>query len=98
MGMSTHIQAFTPDTDAEYQKHKKVFLVCLEADISLPKETAEYFGTENPEEWALDEKLSVDLEEDVHYKEWSEDSSQGFELDLTKVPKGVTKIRFYNNW
>jgi hypothetical protein len=72
--------------------------VCLEADISLPKETAEYFGTENPEEWALDEKLSVDLEEDVHYKEWSEDSSQGFELDLTKVPKGVTKIRFYNNW
>ena len=98
MGMSTHIAAYTPDTDVDFQKHKKILLMCLEAKVSLPKETALYFGEESPSEYLLDEKLSIDLKEDVHYKEWSDESSQGYELDLTQLPKGVTKLRFFNSW
>jgi len=98
MGMSTHIQAFIPDTDAEFQKHKKILLMCSENDVSLPKETAEYFGSDSADEYLLDEKLEIELKEDVHYKNWFDESSQGFEVDLTKLPKGVTKLRFYNNW
>lgn len=98
MGMSTHIQAFIPDTDAEFKKHKKILLMCLENEVSLPKETAEYFGNEDAEEYLLDEKLEIELEENVHYKDWSDESSQGFEVDLSKLPKGVAKLRFYNNW
>jgi hypothetical protein len=99
MGMSTHIQAFIPDTDKVFNKHKKVLLACLEAQVSLPKETAEYFGEEEPEIYLLDNKLSVDLEEGNQYTEWYDGyGSQGFEVDLSKLPPAITKLRFYNNW
>lgn len=98
MGMSTHIQAFIPDTDPDYRKHKNVLLACLEAEVSLPKETADYFGSDEPERELLDAKLELELTEGVHYKDWSDDSSQGFEFELSALPKGITKIRFYNNW
>lgn len=68
MGMSTSIQAFIPDTDETYKKHKKVLLACLDAEISLPKETADYFGEEDPEEYLLEQKLEIELEEGKHYK------------------------------
>ncbi len=98
MGMSSHIQAFIPDTDATYQKHKKVLLVCLEAGVGLPKETAEYFGSSEPEEYLLDEKLSVTLKLGKHYEEYNAEMCEGFEVDLTKLPKGITKLRFYNSY
>lgn len=96
--MSTHIKAFIPDTDVEFQKHKKILLMCLENEVSLPKETAKYFGSDTAYEYLLEEKLEIALKEDIHYKDWSEDSREGYEVDLTKLPKGVTKLRFYNSW
>lgn len=98
MGMSTHIRGFIPDTDPEYQKHKKVLLVCDEADVELPRETAEYFGSKYPDPEILEEKLEVELVEGQHYEEYRAEMSEGFEVDLTKLPKGVTKIRFYNSY
>lgn len=98
MGMSTHIQGFIPDTDTDFKKHKKILLFCMEENVSLPKETAEYFGSDDAEEYLIEEKLEIKLEEGVHYKEWMEDSSKGFEVDLTRLPKGVTKLRFFNTY
>ena len=98
MSMSTSIQAFIPDTDEAYNKHKKVLLACLEADVELPKKTAEYFGSEYAEEYLLEEKLEIDLEEGKHYNEFSKDSSEGFEIELKNIPEGVTKIRFSNSY
>lgn len=98
MGMSTHIKGFTPDTDAEYQRHKKVLLVCQEAEVELPKETAKYFGSEEANEETLESKLEVDLVLGKHYTEYSADMTEGFEVDLTKLPKGVTKLRFSNSY
>ena len=98
MGMSTGIQAFIPDTDVDYQKHKKILLACMEADVSLPKETAIYFGEDYPTNYLLEQKLSVKLKQGVHYKDWSNETSEGFEVDLLELPKGVTKLRFSNSW
>lgn len=100
MGMSTHIKAFIPDTDPEYQKHKKVLDVCREQDVYLPKQTAQYFGSEVPYGGMQEEKLEAELIENVHYTNYSDlkEGNQGFEVDLTKLPHGVTKLRFYNNW
>ena len=98
MGMSSSIQAFIPDTDATYQKHRKVLLVCLGAKVSLPKETAEYFGSEEPYEDLLDEKLEIKLIRNKHYKDYSADMTDGFEVDLTKLPEGVTTLRFTNSY
>lgn len=99
MSMSTYIQAFTPDTDPTYQKHKKVLLACIDAGIEeLPKETATYFGSKYPEREQIEEKLRVQLKEGVHYKDYREDMSQGFEIELKDIPKGVTKLRFVNSY
>lgn len=98
MSMSTHIEALMPDTDPEYQRHKKVFLTCMEANVSLPKETQTYFGTSYGYPGVLTEKLQIELTEGEHFTEINEDSEKGFEVDLTKLPPGITKLRFYNSW
>lgn len=101
MGMSTHIAAFIPDTDADFKKYKAIALVCMEAKVSLPAEVSNYFNVRhNPYPGMFDEKLSVELVNGTHYTEYndSENSESGFEVDLTKLPKGVTKLRFYNSW
>jgi hypothetical protein len=98
MGMSTHITAFIPDTDPEYQRHKKVLLACKEAKVSLPAETAKYFGIYQPDLCLLEEKLQVKLIKGTHYEEYNAEMEQGFEVDLDKLPQGVTKIRFYNSF
>lgn len=94
MGMSTKIKAFMPDTDSTYQKMKKVYDACNEADIPLPKEVQEYLGDAD----SMEERLEVKLKLGKHYDEWSADMQEGFEVDLTKLPEGVTKLRFYNSW
>ncbi len=98
MGMSTHIEAFMPDTDETYQKMKKVYLACEEAQMELPEAAQKYFGTNYPEDEALDRKLAIDLKLDVHYTEYNADMVEGFEVDLTKLPKGITKLRFTNRY
>lgn len=94
MSMLTRIQAFIPDTDPEYQKHKKIFDLCEESEVSLPKETAEYFkGWDRPEQ-----KLLVELIKNVHYTTYNKDMCEGFEVKLSNLPTGVTKIRFFNSY
>jgi hypothetical protein len=98
MGLTTNIEAFTPDTDPEFQKHKKILLLCIESDVSLPKETAGYFGSDEPYFSLIDERLSVSLKDGVHYREYQNDSCSGYEVDLKSLPEGVTKLRFRNCW
>lgn len=59
---------------------------------------AEYFGGNYPHLEFLDQKLEIELKENTHYKIFSENSREGFEIELSKIPKGVTKIRFYNSY
>ena len=95
MGLSTFVTGFIPDTDETYQKHKAVFLACAEADVSLPKETEEYFGGNSDEPYVLEEKLTVDIPQ----HEWNDgDMSSGYEIIISEIPEGVHKIRFVNSW
>jgi hypothetical protein len=95
MGMSTHVIGFIPDNDSVYLKHKKVLEACIEAGIKeLPKETAEYFGSKSPYEGLLEEKLQVT----VPVKEWGNEYSSGYEVEVNQIPQGVKTIRFYNSW
>lgn len=95
--MSTSVRAFIPDTDETFQKHKKVLIACREAGISLPKESEEYFGYNETDDWVLEEKLEISLGKEI-LKEWRDDSSEGFEINIADLPKGVTKLRFANSW
>lgn len=96
--MSTHIEAFIPDTDPMYQRYKAVAIACMENNVTLPEEVANYFNHRHAFPGMFDAKLSVKLELDKDYTEWHDESNRGFEVDLTKLPQGVTKLRFYNSW
>ena len=96
MGISTHVKGFISQEDSEYIKHSKVLKACIEAKVSnLPKETAEYFGGDYPEEYLLEEKLEVNIPK-YH---WTDGFySSGYEIIVSEIPKGVHKIRFTNSW
>lgn len=100
MGMSTHIKAFASNDSTEYQKHKKILLLCIESEVSLPKETAIFFDCTDGylNEDLLEKSLEIELVRGKHYFEYSEDMEQGYEVDLSKLPKNVTKLRFYNSY
>jgi len=92
--MSTKIKAFTSETNKEYIKHEKVWIVCSQAGVSIPIETLEYFnGCDKPED-----RLEFNLLEGHHYHNWSTEMQEGFEVNLDELPEGVTKIRFYNSY
>jgi hypothetical protein len=95
MGMSTYVKGYISPDNETYLKHAKVLIACIEADISeLPKETAEYFGSKYPEEYLLDEKLSVDIPKHEFY----DGDQEGFIIIVSEIPKGVYSIRFANSW
>lgn len=93
--MSTNVVAFISEDDETYQKHAKVLRACIDAGIEkLPKETAEYFDLDYPEEYLFEEKLETPIK--TH--KWGEDMRDGFEIYVSEIPEGVHKIRFYNSY
>lgn len=94
MGMSTKIVAFVSSNDPIFQKHWRIWTMCRDERVSLPKETEEYFrGCDSPED-----KLTVNLVKGQHYTDYHEDMVEGFEVDITKLPPGVQVLRFYNSF
>lgn len=107
--MSTHVCGLKDN--AEHEKHVTVWEFCMQQKVSLPKETAEYFGWESHEAEGIDPKQMNDgeIEEMLEVserdlishgclKEWGDDSRTGFELDVSKIPKDVTRIGFFNSY
>jgi len=95
MGMTTSVKGFVSPENEIYKKHSRVLIACIDAGISeLPKETAEYFGSKYPEKYLLEEKLEIKIPK----HEYHEDMTEGFEIILSEIPKGVYKIRFENRW
>jgi len=93
MSVSAHIVGFMP-VDAIWKKMKQAYDACEEAGVSVPEEVATFFGDGNPK----DPGREVDLEKSGCLKEYRDDSLDGFEVDLSKVPTNVKIIRFYNSY
>lgn len=93
MGMSTHIEFFKPP-DEKWQQMKAVWDACEKAGIDPPDEVDDFFDGEAPN----DAGVKVDAEEDEAVEELEEDGTSGFKVDITKLPKDVRFIIFYNAW
>ena len=91
MSMSTHVVGFKPP-DAKWKKMKRVWDACVEADIEIPTEVTMFFEGESPDELGV----RVELEEEVCCTDYSEEMQTGFEIDVKKLPKDITLIRFYS--
>lgn len=95
MGMSTHVVGFTPP-DEKYHKMKAVYDSCKAAGIEIHEDVKEFFNWEEPSEHGVTfelEKIPGAVEE------WDdEEGASGLEVDISKLPKNVKIVRFYNSW
>lgn len=92
MGMSTFVVGYRP-ADEIWNKMKKVWDACEDLGVPPPSEVENYFDGEAP-----GDKPGMEIDLGDASKEWSNDYSQGYEIDVTKLPEGVRYIRFKNSW
>lgn len=98
MGMSTSIVGFRPP-DEKWMAMKTVYDACIKAKVPVPDEVEDFFNGDPPDK----QGVKVNLEDTAKAKigavtPWRDDSREGFEVNVTKLPKDVTIIRFYNSW
>lgn len=92
MSMSTHIVGFRPP-DKKWNKMKEIWIACESEDVPIPEEVSAFFDHEPPGDRPGSE---VDIGKSI--RKWSDDSRQGFEVELAKLPPDVKVLRFYNAW
>lgn len=92
MSMSTYVQGLKPKAE-EYQTKLDIYNACKKINIEPPREIVDFFDGEICEEGIVTElpKEAVREYADNYCREF-------FEVDLTKLPPDVTKIRFVNSY
>ena len=93
MGMSTHVVGFKPP-DAKWKAMKQAWDACQKAGVPVPDEVLAFFNHEPPDAAGVE----VDIQRLPCTSKYSDDSAQGFEIDVKKLPPDVTIIRFYNSY
>lgn len=91
MSISTHIVGFRAPDD-QWMKHVAVWEACKAAGVPIPAPTSEFFNWEDP---TNKEGMEIDISAAV--EDYHGEYSQGFQVDITKLPKDVHYIRFYNS-
>jgi hypothetical protein len=101
MGMSTHVVGFVPP-DEQWQKYRDVYFACQAAGIKLPQEIEYYFDGREPSENGMEIELEPNYGEKANKEgsvvRWQNEHGSGYEVDLSKLPKNVKHLRFYNSW
>lgn len=92
MGMSTHVVGYKP-ADETWKKMKAVWDSCRVAEVPVPKTVNDYFGGEYP-----GDAPGMEISIKGATREFSVDSSDIIEIDISKLPTGVSFIRFCNSW
>ena len=98
MGMSTHVAGLRA-LDGKFNKMLEVKLACEKAGIDYPQEVKDYFNGEECEspEYLKENAREVNIKDAV--SDWDDgDMRQGYSVDVTKLPEGVTEILFYNSY
>jgi hypothetical protein len=96
MGMSTHIIGFKPPDD-KWRKMKAVWDACEAASVEPPAEVEKFFEYETPDVVGVRVTCGA-LTDCGAVVEWRDDTRDGFEVHVGKLPPDVTVLRFYNSW
>lgn len=98
MGMTTHVIGFKPP-DARFKQMYRIWEMCKEAKVHPPLEVDAFFGGETPDPRGVEVDLNLDPKAMCVTKYNDPDSGNwGFDVDITKLPKDVTVVRFFNNY
>lgn len=93
MSMTMNIVGFKPP-DERWKEMKRVWDSCMMAGVNMPEKVSDFF-----EGVILDNSgVRVELEEHVCCKKYSEMGQSGYEIDVTKLPKDIKIVRFYNSY
>lgn len=93
MSMSSHFTGFSPPDD-KWRQMKAVWDACANAHIPPPKEVSEYFDYRTPDETGVEVRIP-----DSIVREFSPyDGADGWEIELSKLPKNVKFLRFVNSY
>jgi hypothetical protein len=92
MGMSTHVIGYKP-ADETWKKMKAVWDSCRVAGVPVPDTVSSYFNGEYPGDTP---GMEISIQHAV--KELSVDATDIIEVDISKLPAGVSHIRFCNSW
>lgn len=91
MSMNTYVIGIRPP-DEKFRKMLDAYKACSDAGIEPPDEVLDFFEGETPD------PKGVHLEITSAESKWAEDAAEGIEVDLSKLPKDVSIIRFVNSW
>ena len=95
MSMSTSVIGIRA-SNAEHKAKRDAVIACVKAKVNIPKELLNYFGDIG--EGTIVEDAAAGLEVEIPKNEWRNDYASGYEIEVSKIPPGVEKIRFYNSW
>lgn len=94
MGASMHIQGIR-EPDEEYQQMKAVYEACTKAGVPVPDRVQEFFDWQPPNP----NGILVDLDLSDAVAEYNDGNSrEGYDVELSKLPKNITHLRFYLSW
>lgn len=97
MSMSKYVQGIVPPDD-KFKKMLALYRQCEDAGVSIPAEVVKFFNGEEPDEAGVIINLTYDKKHKGVVTEDGEDSREWTEIDLTKLPPNVKKIRFVMSW
>jgi hypothetical protein len=91
--MHTVVIGFRPP-DEKWKAMKAVWDACEKANTPIPNEVMKFFNDGRPDPAGVE----VRLEGTPAVKEYCADMADGFEIDVTKLPAGLTIVRVYNSY
>jgi hypothetical protein len=89
--MTPRIVGFRPP-DQTWRDMKAAWDACEKAGVPPPKEVQEFFGNESPDPLGV----QVKIDDTSCLRKFRADNTDGYEIDITKLPAGLTIIRVYN--
>ena len=97
MSMSTYVHGFIPP-DAKFQKMLKAYQACKNAGVDIPVIVDNFFNGEPPDPAGVKITLSDNNKFRGAVSEYHDEMQEGYEVDITKLPKDIKIIRFVNSY
>jgi hypothetical protein len=98
MSMSTYVMGFRPP-DEKFKKFAAIWKQCQEAGVEPPDEVSKFFEHTDPDPQGVEVRLPEGNAKNACVFDWTDgDMQQGIEVNVTKLPKDVTILRFVNSF
>lgn len=100
MSMSTCVEAIRPPNE-KWKKMKAAYDACKAAGASIPDDVDDFFNGEPPDDRGGVVVMHVS-KYDKMLPDWvtkvDREMQDGFEIDISKLPRDVTVVRFTNSY